>query len=255
MYMPSPTINSRSKSRSRSRSPTTSSPSKSREHIVDIDNGGREMGEPSGRGNKTMRHRKHKKHKKHKKHNTRRKCPKSCKCKDRRKCKRPCRCNKKTKHRRKHRGKHRRKHSTRKKRQRGGSKMLNPSNYPNPFPKGGPWNPNSISNGLDKGYFYKNNTNPYLPNPKNTRTPFSQSGGSVYNLAKNIPGGSDMMSAYWTGMNGAKNMYQSWIGGKAYPSPNPTDQPIDQQGDASSSSPPDLNAIFKKSQSVASAYV
>ena len=94
-----------------------------------------------------------------------------------------------------------------------------------------------------------------MPNPKNTRIPFSQSGGSVYNLAKNIPGGSDMMSTYWAGLNGAKNMYQSWIGGKAYPSPNPTDQPIDKPPDSSSSSPLDMSAIYKKSQLTASKFV
>lgn len=194
---------------------------------------------------KTRKHKKRKhntrKHKK-RKHKTRktRSHSKYCRCKKRCRCKNICKCKRKyTKH---HRRKHRRKHH------KGGARMLNPSDYPNPIPKGGPWDPNSISNGLGKGYFYKNNTNPYLPNPQNT-----QVGGGSYSLAENIPGGIDVLDTYWGGVNGAKNLYQSWIGGTPYPSPNPIVQPIDKPSITLQPSH-DISSITKQSQTNASGY-
>jgi len=132
-------------------------------------------------------------------------------------------------------------------------RMLNPSNYPNPFPKGGPYNPGSITNGLGKGFFYPNNTDPSLPNPKSTNSNFKQTGGGVFNLAENVPGASDLLDNYWKGVTGAKNVYQSWIGGQPYPSPDPTVQPIENVV-ASNYSPPDIAAISKQSQLIASKF-
>ena len=250
MYiMTSPTILSESNSRSRSKkSPTTRSKSRShsrsnRRHIVSIGHDG-EMGEPSGRGRKSIKHRRRRKHKTRRKHRT-----KHCKCKKPCKCKKTCKCKRKTKHRKKKRKKRRTK-----KRQRGGSKMLNSSNYPNPLPKGGPWSPGSDSNGLGKGYYYKNNTDPFLPNPQYNGKSFNMKGGGFFDLAKNLPGGTDLYDAYWKGSNVVKNTYQTWKGGKQYVDPNPSVQPSLDKPPVQYSPAPDLTHITKTSQTKAAAY-
>ena len=225
----SPTQISLSLTRSKSRS-------KSRKNsIVSIGHDG-EMGSHSGRGA-----RKHHTKKRNKKKRT-----KHCRCK------RICRCAKKCKCKKNHTKKNRKKYK--KKLQKGGrTRMLTPSNYPNPFPKGGPYNPGSLTNGLGKGFFYKNNTDPSLPNPKSTNSNFKQSGGGVFNLAENVPGASDLLDNYWKGVTGAKNVYQSWIGGQPYPSPDPTVQPIENVA-PSNYSPVDIAAISKQSNLIASKF-
>lgn len=244
--MPSPTILSRTVSRSRSkRSPTTRSRSRSRSNsIVSIGNSG-EMGEPSGRGRKSKKRRKRR--------------SKYCKCKRPCACKRPCKCKRKTRYKKKkqkkrHTKKRRAKKRRTRKRQRGGSKVLNPSNYPKPFPKGGPWSPGSSSNGLDKGYYYKNNTNPYLPNPEFNGKSFNQKGGGFFDLAKNVPGGTDLYDAWWKGKNVLKNTYQTWKGGKPFVSPNPAVQPELDTPPVQYSPAPDLTHITKISQTKAAVY-
>lgn len=187
------------------------------------------------------------------------------------KCKKPCRCTKKCKCRKTHKKKHHtrgkkrhtghkkhhtrgKKHNTRRKKhtlkhQKGGNKsMLNPSNYPNPFPKGGPFVPGRLSNGLGKGLYYKNNTNPYLPNPKHV-----QSGGGLMDLAENLPGGSDVLDTWWKGSTNVKNLYQSWIGGKPYVSPDPLVQPA-MQPKKLNIVPPNIPKISKQSQLTAAAF-
>ena len=141
-----------------------------------------------------------------------------------------------------------------KKRQRGGSKMLNSSNYPNPLPKGGPWSPGSDSNGLGKGYYYKNNTDPFLPNPQYNGKSFNMKGGGFFDLAKNLPGGTDLYDAYWKGSNVVKNTYQTWKGGKQYVDPNPSVQPSLDKPPVQYSPAPDLTHITKTSQTKAAAY-
>lgn len=174
---------------------------------------------------------------------------KYCKCKRPCPCKRSCKCKRKTRYKKKKRKKRR----TRK-RQRGGSKVLNPSNYPNPFPKGGPWSPGSSSNGLGKGYYYKNNTNPYLPNPEFNGKSFNQKGGGFFDLAKNVPGGTDLYDAWWKGKNVLKNTYQTWKGGKPFVSPNPAVQPELDKPPVQYSPAPDLTHITKNSQTKAAVY-
>ena len=126
--------------------------------------------------------------------------------------------------------------------------MLNPSNYPNPFPKGGPFVPGRLSNGLGKGLYYKNNTNPYLPNPKHV-----QSGGGLMDLAENLPGGSDVLDTWWKGSTNVKNLYQSRIGGKPYVSPDPLIQPA-MQPKKLNIVPPNIPKISKQSQLTAAAF-
>ena len=222
----SPTQISLSQTRSKSRS-------KSRKNsIVSIGHDG-EMGSHSGRGARKY----------HTKKNNKKRRTKHCRCK------KICRCAKKCKCKKNHTKKNRKKYK--KKLQKGGrTRMLTPSNYPNPFPKGGPYNPGSLTNGLGKGFFYKNNTDPSLPNPKSTNSNFKQSGGGVFNLAENVPGASDLLDNYWKGVTGAKNVYQSWIGGQPYPSPDPTVQPIENVA-PSNYSPIDIPAISKQSELVA----
>ena len=222
----SPTQISLSQTRSKSRS-------KSRKNsIVSIGHDG-EMGSHSGRGARKY----------HTKKNNKKRRTKHCRCK------RICKCAKKCKCKKNHTKKNRKKYK--KKLQKGGrTRMLTPSNYPNPFPKGGPYNPGSLTNGLGKGFFYKNNTDPSLPNPKSTNSNFKQSGGGVFNLAENVPGASDLLDNYWKGVTGAKNVYQSWIGGQPYPSPDPTVQPIENVA-PSNYSPIDIPAISKQSELVA----
>ena len=187
------------------------------------------------------------------------------------KCKKPCRCTKKCKCRKTHKKEHHtrgkkhhtrgkkhhtrgKKHNTRRKKhtlkhQKGGNKsMLNPSNYPNPFPKGGPFVPGRLSNGLGKGLYYKNNTNPYLPNPKHV-----QSGGGLMDLAENLPGGSDVLDTWWKGSTNVKNLYQSWIGGKPYVSPDPLIQPA-MQPKKLNIVPPNIPKISKQSQLTAAEF-
>ena len=79
-------------------------------------------------------------------------------------CGNPCRCLNRCECRKTYKKRYMRNRQRRtKRRQRGGSKkMLNSSNYPNPFPKGGPFVPGRQSNGLGKGFYYKNNTNPFF---------------------------------------------------------------------------------------------
>ncbi|MDA9629923.1 hypothetical protein N9S60_00040 [bacterium] len=132
--------------------------------------------------------------------------------------------------------------------------MLSPSSYPKPFPKGGPWSPGSSSNGLGKGYYYKNNTNPYLPNPEFNGKSFNQKGGGFFDLAKNVPGGTDLYDAWWKGKNVLKNTYQTWKGGKPFVSPNPAVQPELDKPPVQYSPAPDLTHITKNSQTKAAVY-
>jgi len=122
-------------------------------------------------------------------------------------------------------------------RQRGGALMrLSPS----AFPSGGPYDPNSTTNGLGKGYYYKNNTNPYLPDPLNLNSGMGnkivQKGGGYFFL-ENIPGATDVRDAVWKAGNGVKNIYQTWKGGKAYPSPSPSVQPIGDPAEENANRP------------------
>jgi len=100
---------------------------------------------------------------------------------------------------------------------------------PSAFPPGGPQTQGGTTNGLGKGFYYKNNTNPYLPDPLNlnngVKNRIVQRGGRGFAL-ENIPGATDLQQTYWQLGNGVKNAYQSWIGGKHYPSPSPSVQPI-----------------------------
>ena len=80
-------------------------------------------------------------------------------------------------------------------RQRGGALMrLSPSAYP----PGGPYVQGGTTNGLGRGYFYKNNTNPYLPDPRNLNSGMGnkivQKGGGYFFL-ENIPGATDIRDA------------------------------------------------------------
>ena len=123
-------------------------------------------------------------------------------------------------------------------RQRGGALMpLSPS----AFPPGGPYVQGGATNGLGKGYYYKNNTNPYLPDPRNLNNGMGnkivQKGGGYFFL-ENIPGATDIRDVVWKAGNAAKNTYQTWIGGKAYPSPSPSVQPIGEPGAEDANKPP-----------------
>lgn len=165
-------------------------------------------------------------------------------------CGNPCRCLNRCECRKTYKKRYMRNRQRRtKRRQRGGSKkMLNSSNYPNPFPKGGPFVPGHPSNGLGKGFYYKNNTNPFLPNPKHV-----QRGGGLMDLAENLPGGSDVLDTWWKGSTNVKNLYQSWIGGKPYVSPDPLVQPAMEPVNSTYISP-DIPKISKQSQLTAAAF-
>lgn len=117
----------------------------------------------------------------------------------------------------------------RRRRQRGGALMrLSPS----AFPPGGPYKQGGSTNGLGKGYYYKNNTTPFLPDPINLNNGVGnrivQNGGGF--AIENIPGATDIRQAWWQLGTGVKNAYQAWIGGKPYPSPSPSVQPIGRPG-------------------------
>jgi hypothetical protein len=107
---------------------------------------------------------------------------------------------------------------------------------------------------LGKGYYYKNNTDPFLPNPKYNGKSFNMKGGGMFDLAKNIPGGTDLYDAYWKGGNVVKNAYQTWKGGKQYVDPNPSVQPSLDKPPVQYSPAPDLTHITKTSQTKAAAY-
>jgi len=112
---------------------------------------------------------------------------------------------------------------------------------PSAFPPGGPYVQGGTTNGLGKGYYYKNNTNPYLPDPRNLNSGMGnkivQKGGGYFFL-ENIPGATDVRDVVWKVGNGVKNTYQTWIGGKAYPSPSPAVQPIGEPGAEDANKPP-----------------
>ena len=135
-----------------------------------------------------------------------------------------------TRHRNRHRRRRtRRRRQRRRHHQRGGRVALSPA----AFPPGGPYRIGGSTNGLGGGYYYKNNPNPYLPDPINVNTGVGrprvgksrvQRGGGF--LAENIPGGTDLQQAWWQLENGVKNAYQTWVGGKQYMSPSPSIQPL-----------------------------
>jgi len=225
----SPTQKSLSRSRSKSRSKSHSKSRSKKSHIVSFGHSG-SMGTPSGRG--VRKHHTRKNKNKNKKKRKTRYC----------RCKKPCTCTKKCSCRKKHTKKH-----TRRTGQRGGTTLLHPSNYPNPFPKGGPVVPGSLDGGIVKKY-YNTNTNPYLPNPKSTNSNFKQEGGGFFNLAENVPGGTDILDSYWKGVTGTKNIYQSWIGGEQYVSPSPSVQPSLDAAVNIPYSPIDIPTIVKQSQ-------
>ena len=148
-----------------------------------------------------------------------------------------------------------RKRTRQRRRQRGGMMQLSPS----AFPPGGPHTPGGTTNGLGKGFYYKNNTNPYLPDPLNlnngVKNRVVQRGGRGFAL-ENIPGATDLQQTYWQLGNGVKNAYQSWIGGKHYPSPSPSVQPIGNPTESTGLSGGDDNIpqTYLAAQDLASEY-
>ena len=134
---------------------------------------------------------------------------------------------------------HRRRPSRRRRRhQRGGMLQLSPC----ALPPGGPYVQGATDNGLGKGYYYKNNINPYLPDPAYNNSGIPQKGGKRRKKSKrgkkqraqkggffimeNLPGGTDIQQAWWQVGNHLSNTYQAWKGGKPYMSPSPSVQPI-----------------------------
>ena len=130
--------------------------------------------------------------------------------------------------------------SRRRRRQRGGMLQLSPC----ALPPGGPYVQGATNNGLGKGYYYKNNINPYLPDPAYNNSGIPQKGGKRRKKSKrrkkrrpqkggffimeNLPGGTDIQQAWWQVGNHLSNTYQAWKGGKPYISPSPSVQPIGQ---------------------------
>jgi hypothetical protein len=128
----------------------------------------------------------------------------------------------------------------RRRRQRGGMLQLSPV----ALPPGGPYVQGATDNGLGKGYYYKNNINPYLPDPAYNNSGIPQKGGKRRKKSKhrkkkraqkggffimeNLPGGTDIQQAWWQVGNHLSNTYQAWKGGKPYISPSPSVQPIGQ---------------------------
>jgi len=117
------------------------------------------------------------------------------------------------------------------------------------LPPGGPYVQGATNNGLGKGYYYKNNINPYLPDPAYNNSGIPQKGGKRRKKSKrrkkqrrkkrrpqkggffimeNLPGGTDIQQAWWQVGNHLSNTYQAWKGGKPYISPSPSVQPIGQ---------------------------
>ncbi len=111
-------------------------------------------------------------------------------------------------------------------RQRGGMLQLSPV----ALPPGGPYVQGATDNGLGKGYYYKNNINPYLPDPAYNNSGIPQKGGKRRKKSKhrkkkraqkggffimeNLPGGTDIQQAWWQVGNHLSNTYQAWKGGE-----------------------------------------
>ena len=129
---------------------------------------------------------------------------------------------------------------------------------PSAFPPGGPYVQGGSMNGLGKGYYYKTH-NPYLPDPLNlnsgVKNKIIQRGGGSFAL-ENIPGATDARQLVWELGTGAKNFYQTWIGGKPYPSPSPADQPIGKPaaGPSDSASDDNIPQTYLAAQDTAAAY-
>ena len=139
-----------------------------------------------------------------------------------------------------------------------GGAILSPSSYPNPLPPGGPYQVGSHTNGLGKGFYYSQNLKPDLPNPETTNKGVhlktKQSGGGIYDLVSNLPGGSDIYGVVESGMVGLKNLGQDWVGGERYVSPNPNVQPALNQPPIKFGNTVDINKVAKNSQTKAATY-
>jgi len=157
-----------------------------------------------------------------------------------------------------------------------------------PFPPGGPYKPNSTTNGLDGGYYYAKNNNVVEPpanisassvggrrrrsrhrrrrgkrksrrTKKQKRRRRSRKGGGRLSrllpmAIESLPLGTDIRDGYWKAGSALTNTWNTWNGQPNNMSPNPAVQPIGAQGLIGFSPQPDIADMVHNTSMQAAKY-